>query len=164
MPRYALIAGFAKVSQPAKSILDVGCGDGQLIDWVCRDNVQRYVGVDLSKVALEQARLAVTTQQCLARGIDVRFEAADGMTYSPDQKFDAIVFNEVLYYAPEPGSVLKHYGSFLNTNGIFIISMFRSAASLHTWRRCAPVLELVGEVRLRGGNGFEWDIRLCRLK
>ena len=155
MPRYALIAGFAKVLQP-ESMLDVGCGAGVLVDWVRRDSVQQYVGIDVSKVAVEQARLAMAPQ--------ARFEVADGTTFVPDQKFDVIVFNEVLYYASDPVSVFNHYKPFLNSNGAFIVSMFRSPISLQTWRRCGPHLELVDQVRCRGGNGFEWDIRLCRPK
>lgn len=153
MPRYAIIAGFTKFLQPLESILDVGCGSGQLVDWVYRDDVQRYVGIDLSKVAVEEASRANAQAQ---------FEVADASTYVPNQKFDVIIFNEVLYYSSKPGAVLDHYGHFLNSNGAFIISTFRNPGGLKMWRHCRGHVELVNEVRCRGANGLEWDIRLCR--
>lgn len=156
MPRYALIAGFMKFLQPAASVLDVGCGNGQLVDWVYRDNAQQYVGIDISKVAVEQARLKKVGQ--------ARFEVADGTNYRSEEKFDVIIFNEVLYYPSDPAAVLNHYKSLLNPNGAFIISMVRAPGALKTWRRCRPQLELIGDARCRGTNGIEWDVRLCRPK
>ncbi|WP_197696847.1 methyltransferase domain-containing protein [Mycobacterium sp. 852002-51152_SCH6134967] len=153
MPRYAIIAGFTKFLQPLESILDVGCGGGELVDWVYRDGVQRYVGIDLSRVAIEKARRARPQAQ---------FEVADASAYVPSQKFDVVIFNEVLYYSSTPVAVLKHYERFLNSNGSFIISTFRNPAGLKTWRHSRAHVKLVDEVRCRGANGLEWDIRLCR--
>lgn len=155
MPRYAVIAGFMKFLQPVESILDVGCGNGQLVSWICGDGVQRYVGIDLSRVAVEQAS-RVSTQ--------ARFEVADANTYVPDQTFDVIIFNEVLYYSPAPGATLERYGQFLNSKGNFIISTFRNPGGLKMWRQCREHVELVDQVRCRGALGLEWDIRLCRPK
>ncbi|WP_197506902.1 class I SAM-dependent methyltransferase [Mycobacterium sp. E136] len=152
MPRYAIIAGFTRYLQPVKSILDVGCGSGHLVDWLYRDGVQRYVGIDLSRVAVEKASRVNSEAQ---------FEVAEARTYIPDQRFDVIIFNEVLYYSSEPGAVLDHYERFLNRSGAFIISTFRNPGGVKMWRQCRPRVELVHEVRCRGANGLEWDIRLC---
>ncbi|WP_197503408.1 trans-aconitate 2-methyltransferase [Mycobacterium sp. E740] len=155
MPRYALIAGFMRYLQPVGSVLDVGCGTGQLVDWVWRESVQRYVGIDLSKVAVETAsRLSA----------QARFEVADANTYVPDETFDVIIFNEVLYYSPDPGATLERYGQFLNPDGAFIISTFRNPGGVKMWRECRAHVELVDQVRCRGAAGLEWDIRLCRPK
>jgi 2-polyprenyl-3-methyl-5-hydroxy-6-metoxy-1,4-benzoquinol methylase len=154
MSRYAAIAGYCRSISPGGSMLDIGCGDGHLFSWVCHDKIRRYVGIDLSSVAIEKAREHAVNQ--------ARFEVADAATLSPDSRFDIIVFNEMLYYMNNPEQVLARYEDFLSPNGFMIISMFRSTASLRTWRRCGARLEVLDELRIRAANANVWDIRLCR--
>jgi 2-polyprenyl-3-methyl-5-hydroxy-6-metoxy-1,4-benzoquinol methylase len=154
MPRYAMVAGYSRHFDPSASVLDVGCGEGHLSSWLCQDTERRYLGIDLSTVAVEQARSRAP------RG--ARFEAADAATFDPRESFDIIVLNEMLYYMDEPEVVVERYGRFLAPGGALIISMFRVPESLRAWRRCAPRLEVLDQVLLRGSKGTEWNIWLCK--
>jgi SAM-dependent methyltransferase len=154
VPRYAVIAGYCRNVTAATSLLDVGCGAGQLAGWVCQDRPLRYVGVDLSAVAIEQARSCAPAAS--------RLEVADAATFDPAESFDIIVLNEMLYYMEHPDRLLRHYAGFLAPGGVFIISMLRSTGSLRIWRLCAPAVEVLGEVRLRIAATTEWNVWLCR--
>jgi 2-polyprenyl-3-methyl-5-hydroxy-6-metoxy-1,4-benzoquinol methylase len=154
MPRYAIIAGYCRFIASTASLLDIGCGNGLLSTWICRDRNHRYVGIDISNAAIRQARERRVNQ--------ARFEVADAAIFDPGDQFDVIVFNEMLYYMASPESVLEHYEGFLRSGGVFIISMWRTTTSLQTWRRCASRLKLIDEVRVRSANTNEWDVRLCR--
>ena len=154
MPRYAVIAGYCRSFGDARSLLDVGCGVGKLAGWICQDRPLRYVGVDLSAVAIERARPSMPAGS--------RLEVADAATFDPGETFDIIVLNEMLYYMEHPDRLLLHYAGFLAPNGVFIISMMRSTGSLRVWRHCAPGVEVRGEVRLRSALTTEWHVWLCR--
>ena len=154
MPRYAMIGGYCRRFSPVASVLDVGCGEGHLSSWLCEDTERRYLGIDLSSVAVEQAR------ERAPRG--ARFEAADAATFEPREAFDIIVLNEMLYYMDEPEVVVERYGRFLTPGGALIISMFRVPESLRAWRRCAPRLEVLDQVLVRGSKGTEWNVWLCK--
>ena len=155
MPRYAIIAGYSKTIGQNASVLDVGCGEGHLANWLLDGGNRRYVGVDLSQVAIEQARARAQHE--------ARFEVGDAATFDPGECFDIIVLNEVLYYMSEPAKVLQHYEGFLTPGGVLIISMYRVPESLSTWRRCASRLDVLESVRLRGGaTETEWNVWLCQ--
>jgi 2-polyprenyl-3-methyl-5-hydroxy-6-metoxy-1,4-benzoquinol methylase len=154
MSRFAVIAGYCRTIVSATSLLDIGCGNGNLSAWVCQDKDLRYVGIDIADVAIQQA--------CERGQSQARFEVADAATFDPGGRFDVIVFNEMLFYLPKPELVLARYESFLAPDGVFIISMWRATESLRTWRRCASRLKVLDHVRLRASSTIEWDIRLCR--
>jgi 2-polyprenyl-3-methyl-5-hydroxy-6-metoxy-1,4-benzoquinol methylase len=157
MPRYAIIAGYSRTISSDASVLDIGCGAGHLLDWIYHDGNRRYVGIDVSSVAIQQACERTSSRQA-------RFEVADAATFDPGDRFDIIVFNEMLYYIEHPELVLERYESFMAPGGVLIISMWRSTESLRTWRRCAARLEVLDEVRLRSANATEWHVWLCRPK
>jgi 2-polyprenyl-3-methyl-5-hydroxy-6-metoxy-1,4-benzoquinol methylase len=156
MPRYALVSGYIRTIGATASVLDVGCGEGNLSHWLFESGKRRYVGVDVSRIAILEARARSSNE--------ARFEAADAATFDPGEQFDIIVLNEVLYYMPEPEAVLDRYASFLAPGGVLIISMYRVPESLCAWRRCAPQLEILDSVLLRGSKSTEWNIWLCRPK
>jgi 2-polyprenyl-3-methyl-5-hydroxy-6-metoxy-1,4-benzoquinol methylase len=156
MPRYALVSGYIRTIGATASVLDVGCGEGNLSHWLFESGNRRYMGVDVSRIAILEARARSSN--------DARFEVADAATFDPGEQFDIIVLNEVLYYMPEPEAVLERYASFLAPDGVLIISMYRVPESLCAWRRCAPRLEVLDSVLLRGSKSTEWNIWLCRPK
>jgi 2-polyprenyl-3-methyl-5-hydroxy-6-metoxy-1,4-benzoquinol methylase len=156
VPRYALVAGYIRTLGPAASVLDVGCGEGNLSHWLFESGKRRYMGVDVSRVAVLEARAHSSSE--------ARFEIADAATFDPGEQFDIIVLNEVLYYMAEPEVVLERYEAFLRPEGRLIISMYRVPESICAWRRCASRLEVQHSVLLRGSNATEWNIWLCRPK
>jgi 2-polyprenyl-3-methyl-5-hydroxy-6-metoxy-1,4-benzoquinol methylase len=156
MPRYALVSGYIRTIGATASVLDVGCGEGNLSRWLFESGNRRYMGVDVSRIAILEARAHSSNE--------AQFEVADAATFDPGEQFDVIVLNEVLYYMAEPEAVLERYESFLAPGSVLIISMYRVPESLCAWRRCAPRLEVLDSVLLRGSKSTEWNIWLCRPK
>ena len=153
MPRYAVIAGCLKLmSTKGSRVLDVGCGTGLLLEWLALEMQHQYVGIDISKAAIEQARARHPKH--------VHFELADAANYEPKSSFTFVIFNEVLYYM-DPERVLERYRAFLRPDGFFIISMWEAPESDRSWQRCALRLDVVGEVQIRSGE-LGWCVRLAR--
>jgi len=99
------------------SVLDIGCGEGAISDFVSDKQKSMYVGVDLSKEAIKIAR----TKRPHTTG--VRFVHASVYDFMPRHHFDVIIFSDVLYYV-DSEVILKKYAEYLNPNGIMIISIF----------------------------------------
>ena len=74
-----------------------------------------YVGVDISK---EVVRIAKSK-----RKPPLKFVYAQAHMFRPTQKFDMIIFSEMLYYV-EHQKILSQYGEYLTPNGIIVISIF----------------------------------------
>lgn len=131
--RYATIVDSIAKFGAEGAILDVGCGEGILFQHVqaCNLPYMRYVGVDISEVAI--ARLAHLN--------DARHEfiQGDGDTYAPSGRFNVIVFNESLYYLQEPLGALHRYSKALKPGGVILISTYtasrRALAILRDARR-----------------------------
>ena len=155
MARYAVISGYCTYGDDVSTVLDLGCGAGVLHRWLRPLGLVRYVGVDVSSVAIEAAKRewqdAATT-----------FVAMDVAAYLPDRKFDVIVFNEVLYYFERPDEILKRFADYLEENGRFAISLWDSPESRLAWRRSRGSIHVVDEVRVCHRSGVSWQIRLCR--
>jgi 2-polyprenyl-6-hydroxyphenyl methylase/3-demethylubiquinone-9 3-methyltransferase len=154
MARYAVIGGYCRHSGNVSTVLDLGCGTGILRRWLPKEEFS-YVGVDISNLAIEAARRDWTDT-------GTTFVAMDAASFRPDCKFDAIIFNEVLYYFEHPAEVLTSFAAFLEKNGRFVISLWDSADSRLAWRRSRGSLEVVDEVHIRHGSGLCWHIRLCK--
>lgn len=107
-----LIPGYTPVNA---SVLDVGCGEGAIADFLNPERKARFVGMDLS---VEAINLAIKK-----RGPPMTFIHAAAHAYVPDRLFDAIVFSEVLYYVNH-AKILMQYEQALAPKGIFIISIF----------------------------------------
>jgi 2-polyprenyl-3-methyl-5-hydroxy-6-metoxy-1,4-benzoquinol methylase len=117
-PRYRALAtrvSGANTGAPRR-ILDLGCGTGVLRSHLETGSVESYTGVDWSAEAVKEAH----------RGGHARssFHVASIVDWEPDDRYDAIVFNEVLYYLPEPVAVAERYSAYLSDAGSLLVSMW----------------------------------------
>jgi 2-polyprenyl-3-methyl-5-hydroxy-6-metoxy-1,4-benzoquinol methylase len=151
MARFFVIAGYC-ATRGAASILDMGCGDGLLASRLLEfDN---YVGVDLSAVAVGRAE---------SRHIpNTTFVAAEAQNYAPDGTFDAIVFNEMLYYVEGPEKVALRLTENLNPGGAAIVSIHHSPRHQWVWRRLAKHFETVDGFCVQHAKGSAWDVRVIQ--
>jgi len=99
-----------------KTILDVGCGEGLLLDYVDRWGYQKYVGVDFSEVALRNASKRADSKTSFVSGL--------AETFVPDGQFDSIIFNECLYCFADPLKVIRRYERYLTPDGVMLVSLF----------------------------------------
>lgn len=126
------------------SVLDIGCGEGSISDFLTTNQKQKYVGVDLAKEAIVAAKKA--------RGPPLKFVHAAAHLFQPNHKFDAIIFSDVLYYV-EHVKVLKQYEGYLNPDGIIIISIFHQTEKLmyeHIFNHARSVFNKVDEIDVSG--------------
>jgi SAM-dependent methyltransferase len=100
---------------PIPSVLDVGCAGGTLATQL--SGFSRYLGTDVSRHAIEYGRKASLA--------NVGLQAIDLRVFETDQRWDVIVFNEVLYYLPTEEAVrqVDRYAAFLSPGGIICASM-----------------------------------------
>lgn len=149
--RYSVIAGFLHHLKPGGSVLDVGGGEGLLADHLRPFGYARYLGVDLSEAAVRQA----------AGRADERtsFVAADAESYVPPGRWDAIVFNECVYYFNDPLGTVRRYEGFLQDGGVFIVSTFRSRRADVIVRRLLARYRLLEETAVSNRKGT-WVVRV----
>lgn len=113
MSRYSIISGYIRKTKPKNGILDVGCGAGELWNYLTEEEKESYLGVDISSVAIEKAGSKSN-----------HFIETDINNYYPAESFDCIVLNEVLYYIKNPIQLINRLLSALNSEGIMVISMY----------------------------------------
>lgn len=94
--------------QAGERILDLGCGDGALMERLAAQGVT-VVGIDSSPELLAAAR---------ARGLDVRLLDAQALHFS--NEFDAVFSNAVLHWIPELKPVLDGVHRALRPHGRFV--------------------------------------------
>jgi len=96
----------------AKTALDIGCGEGQLMLQLEAANITT-IGIDLSKIALAEARKHVKGN--LIEGDFEKF-------YFPiEQKFDLIFVKFVIAFMSDIPSFFKKIDDLLNPGGGFIL-------------------------------------------
>jgi len=106
----------------ATRCLDVGCGDGVRYGTWLRERVGEYVGVDISRTAVEAARgLGLTVRQ-----IDDVSELP-----FPDATFDAAICLEVLEHLYQPQLAASELLRVLRPGGVLIVTV----PNIAYWRR-----------------------------
>ncbi|MCR8645166.1 class I SAM-dependent methyltransferase [Paenibacillus sp. N1-5-1-14] len=119
VPRYSVVSGIAQAFHESAAILDLGCGQGMIMKYV--HQYGHYVGVDFSEEALKLARHP-TSDRCTFIQSDLEY-------FTPEEQFDLIIFNEILYYFDHPLDLLERYRTYLRPQGAFILSLQDREAS-----------------------------------
>ena len=131
-------------------VLDVGCGEGSLSDFLPKKLRDGYVGTDISKEAILAARRKRPT---------VKFVHSAAHKFKPKngRKFQVITFADMLYYyMKDHRSLLQQYSEYLTDNGVLIISIFftkeKSELYSNIWRDAADVFERVDTIKIFGST------------
>jgi methionine biosynthesis protein MetW len=94
------LATIATLVAQGSKVLDVGCGDGELLQLL-----QETRGVDGRGVELSQSGV----NQCVSRGLSVIQGDADAdLVYYPDKGFDYVILSQTLQATRNPRRVLEH--------------------------------------------------------
>lgn len=153
--RYALIVGYCRCFSSRAAVLDVGCGEG-LLQRLLFPSYSRYLGIDLSGVAIGHARARASG------AANTAFAQADGRDYVPAEEFDLVVFNECLYYFPQPLEVVRRYERHLRDTGAIILSNVISRRSHLARAQLAAAYRQLDRVTLTSDEGVSWELRVLR--
>lgn len=99
-------------AQPGESILDLGCGDGQLTARIAAIGAN-IIGVDASPQMASAAR---------ARGIHVDEARAESLPYA-DRSFDAVFSNAALHWVRGQDAMMAEVRRVLKPGGRFVAEM-----------------------------------------
>jgi SAM-dependent methyltransferase len=104
------------------SILDLGCGSGNTGNEMDVSRYDRYTGVDISEHANQRALERSVNNR---RGEKNEYVCADISQYTPEGKYNIILFRESIFYIPKfrIRNVLDRYSSYLKESGVFIVRM-----------------------------------------
>ncbi len=159
--RYGIVAAYLEHAMGGGSLLDLGCGEAILCRHLRRERITRYVGVDIAASALAGAQPGIA---------DSRLVCADIAAYEPDGRFDAVVFNEVLFFVPDPIALLRRARGWMTERGVIVLSLYRKEtggartliADIEAEFAHAP-WQVLDATRLTNlGKGVTWQLWLLK--
>ena len=93
---YAIIG---EIVEPGAKVLDLGCGEGELLQWLAANKKVEARGVEISSERVQRA---------IARGVTVSHGDIDqGLADYPDQAFDYVILSQTLQETRQPRRVLN---------------------------------------------------------
>jgi SAM-dependent methyltransferase len=105
-----------EMAKSAGSVLDVGCSTGGLAATLLEDG-KRVAGVDFDAESVEVAR---------GRGVDAFVADLESTTLSelfPSEKFECVIFGDVLEHLKDPGAMLLSSRAVLRPDGFVLVSI-----------------------------------------
>lgn len=155
--RFALLGALLQRHVQNGSILDVGCDTGKLNELVGN---ARYVGIDARSEAIETAKQLFPHSHFICARAD---------EWIPEQAFDAVVFNESLYYLDDFAGALEKFYHCLCPGGVLALSIYEhprwftpNAQALKTARHfIGRFCEKVHDITITS-DGMSWNILLAR--
>jgi SAM-dependent methyltransferase len=139
---------------PESTVLEVGCGTGQLTNFLAMNWRRRVIGADMCMNSLR-----------LANGFRERFAIMNASFVQmnlfrppfPDASMDVVISNGVLHHTSDPEGGFRAIAAKLAPGGYILVGLYNWLGRLPTlWRR--RLIELFGDrmaaldSRLRGGD------------
>jgi SAM-dependent methyltransferase len=156
-PRFGVVSAYCRQLASNGSVLEIGCGEGFLLEHLDRSRYRHFTGIDISSVAIDRARALEDDR--------TTFLCTDAESYVPDRSHDLIVFNEVLEYFDDPLALVQRYEPFLTGDGSFVASMFagiRTARSRRIWKALAAAYDITAHTRVSTHRSYLWNIKVLR--
>lgn len=98
-----------------KTILEIGCGMSASVAFI--SDYQKYIGIDLSDVAISQANSQFKTRK------NCQFISMDAMNLEfEDCNFDIVIAKEIIEHLPNPEKALAEAYRVLKPNGILVVT------------------------------------------
>lgn len=111
-PMYEEVINRIKVLNP-KSILDVGCGTGIILNQFKNKGIELY-GLDISEKMIEEAR------KNLGEEVQLKLGDSESMPWE-DDSFELILCNASFHHYPNPKCALREMNRLLKPDGTLII-------------------------------------------
>ncbi len=104
----------------AQDVLDVGCGDGRLVNFLARQTHKRVVGLDISNHGFARARKAAE-QTAIPHLVECVRGDAQHMAAFKDGQFEAVTLTFSLHHIEDPGLALREIHRVLRPGGRALI-------------------------------------------
>ncbi|MEZ5356830.1 MAG: methionine biosynthesis protein MetW [Bryobacteraceae bacterium] len=93
---YAIIS---ELIEPGSRVLDLGCGEAELLEWLVENKKVEGRGIELSGTKVQKA---------IARGLSVyQGDLEKSLADYPDNTFDSVILSQTLQQTPHPLYVLR---------------------------------------------------------
>ena len=122
------------------SILEMGCGEGVFPGKLKDFAFDSYTGIDFSDVAIRKA--------VSKRFGNAAFAVGNMNTWTTEEKFDVIIFNESIYYSDDPVAQLNRYSKWLTSRGRIIVSIYIMAPTQPVVHSILNAFKPVGEMEV----------------
>src|SRR5207237_4754347 len=87
-----------EIVEPKSRVLDLGCGEGELLEWLAAHKAVDARGVELSSAKVQRA---------IARGVSVfQSDIEEALADYPDQAFDYVILSQTMQETQRPRQVL----------------------------------------------------------
>lgn len=149
--RYAVLLGYLRLAEPEPAILDVGCGIGLFRRQLVEVPFRRYLGVDVSAAAIEQAHHLEDDRTTFAVKDIAGLEG---------EEFDVVLCNEMLYYVEDAADFLASVRRAVRPGGHLLTSIWRHPGDRHLHALLDSTFGLVDRVELRNSASrrLRWSI------
>ena len=156
--RYSIIVGLTKYLCPNARILDLGCGEGILLEKFAASDYASYLGIDFSDVAIQNAAKLASDK--------ARFMTGDLNKLEVTGQYDVVIYNESLYYLGNPQKAVQALLKNLAAGGVFIISMVdkHGKERENIWGELDEILELQEKIKVANLAGDSWTVRTYKTK
>jgi methionine biosynthesis protein MetW len=146
------LAVIAEMVTPGSRVLDVGCGDGALLELLARERRVDGRGVELSRRGVNE---------CVAKGLSViQGDADTDLADYPDDSFDYVILSQTLQATRRPREALQNM---LRIGRRAIVSF----PNFGHWRVRAQ-LAFRGRMPVTGNLAYSWhdtpNIHLCTIR
>src|SRR6476659_2048561 len=88
-----------EIGEPGAKVLDLGCGEGELLEWLAGNKDVEARGVEISGAKVQRA---------IARGVSAyQGDIDEGLADYPDHAFDYVILSQTLQESRHPLKVLR---------------------------------------------------------
>ena len=133
--RYREIVKLIARHAPNGKVLDVGCGEGVILNYLDLLTIAQYTGIEPSSTAISNVHLERPQDSLVCCTIE---------QYRPEwNAWNVILFNEVLYYLEDPRAMIDKFTPALAPRGVMIISIFQKDQHLSLTALVKSVLKMI---------------------
>ena len=161
--RHAVIS--CMISQyAAGEVIDLGCGRGHQLRWLRREDVTRYIGVDISPTALAGLPQSPIPTETVVSSIEDY--------HAPAREIGAIICAEALYFLEDPVAPLQRIAREATSAKAIIASLVVPNESKPNWRKGVEFiwgafeksgLPLIDKIRVESHAAqIAWDVAIYR--